>query len=278
MNELDQLLYNGLHKNERNVAVLVNSLIHSLPKIIDNAYFQTQSPIIIRNQTINLQKESMKRIFPILSSTRQKTTDIDLLFIDDTSMFGHKSAINYFIEVEMAERDALAFQRLLDFSTYCNNTGINLFPILVTNRRYTSFVQNCCIINISDLNEWTNLSTKHIISPLDIPGISWDNPATAYHIINLISLRERYPKQNLDLMLSRIKVLKRSELDFDRLNPRTKSLSEILVPESQKDFRRRMHDLLVRMEHFNLIQDTDDKRAYQLTNFGSEYVLKWWGD
>jgi len=278
INELDEYLFNGLHKNERIVAILLDKLMHSLPHIIDPNKTREYSPIIIRNQTINLQKESVRDIFPILSSSRQKTTDIDILFINVTSIFGHRSSINYYVEVEMADRDEKAYQRLFDFSNYCTNRGIALFPILVTNRRVTRFIQNCCIINISELISWSNISFVDVRSPLDVPGVAWDDSAIVYHILDLISRKERYPKNELITTLSSSPRLFRFELDFDLMSLIIRTLYEALKREDGKSFRRRMHDLLRKMEQNDLIKDTPDKYSYQLSSIGADYIIKWWGD
>ena len=258
--------------------MLISKLIHNLPFIIDSQNFKSSSPVIIRNQVINLQKEEVQKAFHLLSSFGQKTTDIDILFLNETSPFGHSSSINYYVEVEMARRSLLSYDRLLDFSSYCRDRGIILFPILVSNLSKTKFIKNCCIMNIDDLKSWSNIPLSFVNTPLDIPGIAWDNSAIAYHILDLISHQYQIQKEDLISKLSENLVLYRNELDFGKLSRYTKLLTNALERENDKDFRRRMHDLLKRMEDFNLVRDSiDDRGAYQLTELGSEYVMRWWG-
>lgn len=269
-------MFNGTQKNERTVAVLLDRVIHTLPLIIDPINFHKESPIIIRNQTINLKKESTKKIFPLLSN--QESTEIDILFINDTSPLGHSSSINYYVEVEMANRDAKALNRLYDFTTYCTQKGISLFPILITNLQKTQFNKGACFINFNDLQYLSDMCLSTLKTPLNIPGVAWDDSAITYHILDLVSQQFLITKRDLNKKLVNNPILYRKKLDFDTFTMPNKTLLNSLIEETPKDFRHRIHDLLKKIEKCKLIKDSSDKRSYQLTSLGTEYVIKWWGN
>lgn len=285
IHSLDDKLFNGNQKNERTVAVLINDLLNLFPSMIEPEKYKLRLPIVIRNQTINLQKESIKKFFPIVHSAFN-STELDILFLDAISIFGHKSSVNYFIEVEMRERDVHAFQRLHDFSKACIDRGISLYSILVSNSRKTGFLDDfVCAINISDFNDWLNNGVTTINSPLDIPGVAYDNAAIAYYLLDYISTRERMDRDEILRHLFRIgrghlhtHKLLRYEIDFDKLNSEKQRLSEVLIDEDLGKFNHRISKLLNTMRHYELIHDDEEKYAYQLTALGSDYVLKWWKD
>lgn len=209
-----------------------------------------------------------------MSSGGQPTTELDILYLNAPSILGHKSSINYYIEVEMANRDILAYQRLGDFAGYCESIDITLFPILVTNVRATGFIKDCCILNMDDLSK---ISPKtEITSPKQIPGLAWDNTAIAYYILETISQRYMYQKNELFRKLLRDMRIIRPEINFDMIH-KTRSLSRSIVYENTRDVSKRISNIFTRLEDFDLIKKTNDNKSYQLTPQGSEYIIQWEG-
>jgi hypothetical protein len=274
INDLDQRMYNGIQKNERTVIFLIDQFLHLFPKDILKNQFQEISPIYLRNQKVNLKNELTKEIFSLLPL---ESTEMDILIINDTSLFGHKTSFNYYIEVEMSGRDIHASYRLECFADYCKTNDIILLPILITNVNKTTLnKKNISIINIDDLLIYTK-DIVNIINPLEIPGIAWDNASIAYHIIDLISQKGRYDKDELNKELERNLILHQKSLNFNKLD-QEKNLIKSLEDEETKDFRKRMHDINQKMEESKIIKDFEENpKYYTLAEIGKEYMIKWWG-
>jgi len=278
INELDDQLFNGIQKYERTVALYVHHLLCSLCLTIDSRVVSQRLPVVVRSFPISLGSDYGKQIFPILSSTGQQTTDIDVLFIGCPSPFGHEGEMNYYVEVEMHQRDHMAFQRLRDFSDFCKAKKVNLFPILVTNQRQTGYVSgDICVINFDNLKTIAGACNRHLLNSEDIPGLAWDDATICFYILDLLSRQERTVKSDLMSILLDSSFLWQKQPDFQNFVIKNISLRDCLQQESEREFRNRMNKYLIKLKERELICDTRDGRAYQITPLGSKYIIRWRG-
>ena len=224
--------------------------------------------------SISLKEEHSKIIFPILAG--QDSTELDILFINSPTQLGHEATLNYYIEVETQRRDPLAFQRLIDFSNFCKSRKIDLFPILITNIKGSGYVQEICVFNIDDLAKSGIYYERYLKNLEQIPGLSYDDAACCLYILDLVSERERFMKEELFVELKNHQVLKRKSLNLKRLvNENEISLGDCLEFETSADFNRRLNEYLKLLKEKKLLVNTVDGRAHQLTSLGAQYIIKW---
>lgn len=275
INMLDDQLFNGVQKYERLATLYINHLLCSLGLTIDNKYVSRRLPIIVRSFEISLKDDYIKQIFSILSSSGQSSTDIDILFIGCSSPFGHESKANYYVEVEMHQRDHLAVQRLLDFSEFCKSKNVDLFPILVTNQRPNGYYRDICVVNFNNLKLVAGTCGRYLTRSEQIPGLAWDYASICFYILDLLSRQERTVKNDLLHQLVNTPSLWQKKPNFKRFLLENVSLKDCLQKESEKEFRRRMNQYFLKLKKARLICDTPDGWAYQITHLGSKYIIDW---
>jgi len=274
IDELDQLLFNGRQKNERRVAVDLHNILFSFGLSVGGNYVTERLPHVIRNMKVGLKDEHTRKVFPMFIG--QEWTELDILFINAPSFLGHRARLNYYIEIEMQQRDTVAFQRLLDFSTFCKNKGIDLFPILVTNMRESGYVQDICIINVHDLRKSGAFYERYMNDVKQIPGLAYDDAASCLHILDVTSnAGERAVKEQLLVELRNRYILKRKAFDFRKFVTETVSLGDCLDSETSANFNRRMVEYVRQLKEKDLLIDTADGRAHQLTPLSGKLILKW---
>lgn len=276
IDDLDDLLFNGRQKNERHAATDLHNILFSFGLSIDHNYVAQRFPYVIRNLTVSLKDEHIKQIFPILGGTGQESTELDILFINAPSLLGHGAKLNYYVEVETQQRDPMAFQRLLDFTGFCKCKGIDLFPILVTSMRGSGYVQDICVINIDDLRK-SGFFYEHYMNNIgQIPGLAYDDAASCFYILDLVSRAERVIREELLVELKNRDVLKRKTLDFRKLVAQNASLGDCLEAESISNFNKRVVDgYIKKLKENELLTDTPDRKAHQLTPRSGKLILKW---
>lgn len=273
IDELDHLLFNDRQKKERRVAVDLHNILFSFGLTVDGNYVTERLPYVIRNMKVGLKDEHTRKVFPIFIG--QESTELDILFINAPSFLGHGARLNYYIEIEMQQRDTVAFQRLLDFSTFCKNKGIDLFPILVTNMRESGYVQDICIINVDDLRKSGAFYERYINDVAQIPGLAYDDAASCFYILDVISAHDRVSKEQLLVQLRDSHVLNRKLFDFRKFVTETVSLRDCLDSETMNNFNQRIVEYVKQLKEKELLTDTPDRRAHRLTPSSGKLILKW---
>ena len=271
--ELDNLLFEGRQKVERRTAVHLHNILFSFGLSVDHNHVTRRLPFVIRNLEVSLKDEHAKKVFQILEG--QESTELDILFIDAPSLLGHGARLNYYAEIETQQRDTVAFQRLLDFSAFCKGGAINLFPILVTKMRRSGYVQDICVINIDDLRRAGSFYERYLVDIEQIPGLAYDDAACCFYILDLLSREERVVKERLLEELRKRHVLKQKTVDFTKVATGNLCLGDCLEPEEDNNFNKRMVGYIRKLKEMNVITNTPDGRAHQLTPLGGKLILKW---
>lgn len=274
IDELDDLLFNGRQKNERRVAVDLHNILFSFGLSINHNHVAQRLPYVIRNQEVSLKDEQVRtQIFPLL---RQESTEIDILFINAPSPLGHGAKLNYYVEVETQRRDALASQRLLNFSAFCKRKGIDLFPILVVDIEASRYMEDICIMNMDELRKMGAFYERYMNDIEQIPGLAFDDAASCFYIMDLMSKKGIIIKEELHEELRRHPILWRKTINFKKFATEKASLDDCLEPETSANFNQRMLEYIKKLKENGLIEDADI-RSHQLTPSGGKCILKWRG-
>lgn len=275
VDELEDLLFDGRQKNERRAAADLYNMLFLFGLCLDRSYVAQRLPYVIRNSTVSLKEEHGKKMFPILAR-RQESTELDILFINAPSFLGHRAKLNYHVEVETQQRDDTAFQRLLDFSAFCMSKGIDLAPILVTTRGESRYVQDICNINIDDLRKSGAFYERYADDIEHIPGLACDDAACCFYILDLVSSRERFIREELLVELRTRGVLRQRLLDFKKLATEdVLSLGDCLGLETPNNFNHRMVGYINKLKEKGLLEDTPDGKAHRLGPSGGKLILDW---
>lgn len=275
--ELDHDLFNGTQINERKAAICVNYLLTRFGLSLHPRGAIRNLPIVLRNVYVNLRDDTIRGIFKFL--TGQSGTELDILLFNVPSVFGHRTANNFYVEVEMHEREAHAFQRLIDFSDFCNDRGFNIFPILVTNQRKTEIHKNISVVRFEELQKMAAYSLQHLSDPSEIPGLAYDNASFCLFILDLLSQQYRTNKIKLLEKLQEDQKLRRKAFDFHALTHGETKIEKLLISEDLRSLRRRItgnDGYIKKLKELDYVKDLGDNRL-RLTVKGSKLLLKWRG-
>lgn len=114
------------------------------------------------------------------------------------TVFGHPSDgyLNFNVEVEVGEKAQIGTEltRLTYFKEYLSDKGVKIHPILVC-RGYSRWdkSQKIPIIDITDLEKIVEINPPTSLN--DIPGLAYDDAATALRILEFVVKRGRFKNQ-----------------------------------------------------------------------------------
>lgn len=258
-------------KYERRVAIYINYLLTYFG-------FVEHAPMVLRNVKVNLKDPDVESIFQYFGP-RQEKTDLDILFLNTPTIFGHQAENNYYIEVEMAGRNDISLRRLEEFATSCEDRGTNLFPILITRFVREPWMRGGVqIINFDELHKMAKWALRELSTPKDVPGLAYDQASLCLHILDRLSESTWTMKDNLVKQLEKDKLL-RSTIDFHRFRKSVniRSLQDFVEFEELKTYRRRISDrhsgLIQELIKHDYVESIEGKLS--LTFKGSELLLKW---
>ncbi|MEM2905428.1 MAG: hypothetical protein QW057_06225 [Candidatus Bathyarchaeia archaeon] len=187
---LDRVLgvWGTTRKHERVAAVALSNHIASLGLMADQEHASKALSEMVVMRNIVLEQSDYKEMFSSPYRMPQKTTELDLLFLNAPSVFGHPTdgKLNFYIEVEMHGELGQAENRVRNLRRYFRDRQVELYPVIVLpeRRRYDEDLKTA-FLDIHDLERLVELTPPRTLR--DIPGAAYDWAATSIQILHHVA-------------------------------------------------------------------------------------------
>ena len=192
LERMDRVLevYGGTRRNERIVAVALRNSLFPLCSLCDLDYSRQLCSNIIVLRNVNISPAFYQKIFPL----GKWSTELDLLFLDVPTVFGHslEGGLNFHVEIEVGEKADIGTEltRLAKISEYFKKMGVQINPVLVC-RGYKGWDRSFKIpvFDISDLEKIVEFNPPTSLD--DVPGLSYDWAASSIQILKYVAEKGR---------------------------------------------------------------------------------------
>jgi len=192
LERMDRVLevYGGTRRNERVVAVALRNSLFPLCSLCDLDYSRQLRNNIIVLRNVNITTNFYPKIFP----PGKWGTELDLLFLDVPTVFGHslEGGLNFHVEVEVGGKADIGTEliRLAKISEYFKNMGVQINSVLVC-KGYKGWDRSFKIpvIDIVDLEKTVEFNPPTSLK--DIPGLSYDWAASSIQILKYVAEKGR---------------------------------------------------------------------------------------
>jgi len=200
---LDRILgvWGTTRKHERVAAVSLFNHMASLGLMADPEHASKALSDMVVMRNIVLEQSDYKEMFSSPYRMPQKTTELDLLFLNAPSVFGHPTGgkLNFYVEVEMHGELGQAENRVRNLRRYFRDRQLELYPIIVLPERirYDEDLRTV-FLDIRDLQKLVELAPPRTLR--DIPGTSYDWSATSLQILHHVA---RHKAVDVDILVSK---------------------------------------------------------------------------
>ena len=192
LERMDRVLevYGGTRRNERVVAVALRNSLFPLCSLCDLDYTGQLRNSIIVLRNVNISANFYQQIFP----PGKWGTELDLLFLDVPTVFGHslEDGLNFHVEVEVGEKADIGTEltRLAYIREYFKKMGVQINSVLVS-KGYKCWDMSFKIpvIDIVDLEKTVECDPPTSLD--DIPGLSYDWAASSIQILKYVGEKGR---------------------------------------------------------------------------------------